>query len=139
MSSDSETEQQQADRSVENVSDTEEREQVDQSIVVVSDADSDSGSASEQENNDHFQIMPDLNSKRSVTRAQSKKLQAQQMASSQAPEVMAASQPQLFPNDSQTAPASSQSFNLGAAAASQVVGGRFGGRPRQKKRRKSGF
>lgn len=65
--------------------------------------------------------------------------QAQQMASSQAPEIMAASQPNIFAQESQPAPASSQPSLPRAAAASQVVPGRFGGRPPPKKKRKSGF
>lgn len=68
--------------------------------------------------------------------------QAQQMASSQAPEIMAASQPNVFTTESQSAaPASSQPSlpRAAAAAASQVVPGRFGGRPPPKKKRKSGF
>ena len=74
--------------------------------------------------------------------------QAQQMASSQAPEIMAASQPNLYASrpgqathESQpAAPASSQPSIPRAAAASQVVPGRFGGRGAPaKKKRKSGF
>ncbi|KXT01531.1 hypothetical protein AC578_4543 [Pseudocercospora eumusae] len=70
--------------------------------------------------------------------------QAQQLASSQAPEILSASQPVAFKVESQPAHAagSSQSQGLGLSAsniASQVVPGRFGGRPPPKKKRKSGF
>lgn len=69
--------------------------------------------------------------------------QASQMTSSQATEIMNASQPPAFKVESQPSgmPASSQSQgpSTGAVAASQVVPGRFGGRPPPKKRRKQGF
>lgn len=65
--------------------------------------------------------------------------QAQQLASSQAPEVLAASQPNLFAVESQPTPASRPPSVPHANAASQVVPGRFGGRPPPKKKRKSGF
>lgn len=70
--------------------------------------------------------------------------QAAQMASSQAPEIaISASQPQQMPMKIEGQPAgvarSSQSQGLGAMpSASQVVPGRFGGRP-PKKKRKQGF
>lgn len=72
--------------------------------------------------------------------------QAQQLASSQAPEIFSASQPMGLRIESQPSgmPASSQmaGFGTGAAAASQVEAGRFGGRPAVaagKKRRRQGF
>ncbi|KAF2173336.1 hypothetical protein M409DRAFT_17276 [Zasmidium cellare ATCC 36951] len=69
--------------------------------------------------------------------------QASQMTSSQATEIMSASQPAVLKVESQPSgiPASSQSQgpSIGPAAASQVVPGRFGGRPPPKKRRKQGF
>ncbi|KAK4507328.1 hypothetical protein PRZ48_001063 [Zasmidium cellare] len=67
--------------------------------------------------------------------------QASQMTSSQATEIMSASQPPVLKFESQPAgmPASSQSQGPGPVAASQVVPGRFGGRPPPKKRRKQGF
>lgn len=65
--------------------------------------------------------------------------QAQQLASSQAPEVLAASQPNFFAVENQPTPASLQSSVPHANAVSQVVPGRFGGRPPPKKKRKSGF
>ncbi|KAM3419230.1 hypothetical protein BST61_g5170 [Cercospora zeina] len=64
--------------------------------------------------------------------------QAQQMASSQAPEILTASQPVAVARDSQPSIASSQPTAARIAVASQVVPGRFGGRP-VKKKRKSGF
>ncbi|EME89210.1 uncharacterized protein MYCFIDRAFT_76564 [Pseudocercospora fijiensis CIRAD86] len=71
--------------------------------------------------------------------------QAHQLASSQAPEILSASQP-IAPIKAESQPShitgSSQSQNFGASAsniASQVVPGRFGGRPPPKKKRKSGF
>ncbi|KAF2207486.1 hypothetical protein CERZMDRAFT_102383 [Cercospora zeae-maydis SCOH1-5] len=64
--------------------------------------------------------------------------QAQQMASSQAPEILTASQPAVVARDSQPSITSSQPTAARIAAASQVVPGRFGGRP-VKKKRKSGF
>lgn len=72
--------------------------------------------------------------------------QALQIASSQAPEIFSASQPAGRRIESQPSgkPASSQFTGLGtgAAAASQVEAGRFGGRPAAptgKKRRRQGF
>lgn len=72
--------------------------------------------------------------------------QAQQVASSQAPEIFSASQPMGLRMESQPGgvAASSQFMgpSLGAAAASQVEAGRFGGRPAAatgKKRRRQGF
>ena len=73
--------------------------------------------------------------------------QAAQMASSQAPEIaISASQPQVGrvgKMESQpvgvTASSQSQGLGFGAPSASQVVPGRFGGRPPAKKKRKQGF
>ncbi|GIZ40020.1 hypothetical protein CKM354_000337600 [Cercospora kikuchii] len=64
--------------------------------------------------------------------------QAQQMASSQAPEILTASQPAAMVSESQPIVMSSQPSAPRVAVASQVVPGRFGGRP-AKKKRKSGF
>ncbi|KAK5160136.1 hypothetical protein LTS14_002243 [Recurvomyces mirabilis] len=68
--------------------------------------------------------------------------QAQQFASSQAPEIFSASQPQQVQRKVESQPtgaaASSQSVGFGRMPASQVVPGRFGGRP-PKKKRKQGF
>ena len=69
--------------------------------------------------------------------------QAAQLASSQALQIMSASQPQqVVKTESQpgagNSQTQSQSQGLGAAPASQVVPGRFGGRP-PKKKRKQGF
>ncbi|CAK1355265.1 hypothetical protein CB0940_00992 [Cercospora beticola] len=64
--------------------------------------------------------------------------QAQQMASSQAPEILTASQPAAMVTESQPMVMSSQPSAPRVAVASQVVPGRFGGRP-AKKKRKSGF
>lgn len=69
--------------------------------------------------------------------------QASRLTSSQATEVMSASQPAALQVESQPSdmPASSQSQgpSRSAVAASQVVPGRFGGRPPPRKRRKQGF
>lgn len=76
--------------------------------------------------------------------------QRQRMLSSQAPEIVSASQPTeqkqgLRRAESQVsagvgaAVGSSQSYGLGQMAASQVVPGRHGGRPPPRKKRKSGF
>lgn len=73
--------------------------------------------------------------------------QRQQMLSSQAPEIVSASQPAQRPGprkvESQAsagaAAGSSQSYGASQMAASQVVPGRHGGRPLAKKKRKSGF
>ncbi|KAK4560534.1 hypothetical protein LTR86_005731 [Recurvomyces mirabilis] len=68
--------------------------------------------------------------------------QAQQFASSQAPEIFSASQPQQVQRKVESqqtgAASSSQSAGFGGMPASQVVPGRFGGRP-PKKKRKQGF
>ncbi|KAI5370133.1 putative RNA polymerase I-specific transcription initiation factor RRN6 [Septoria linicola] len=64
--------------------------------------------------------------------------QAQQMASSQAPEIMTASQPVPARIESQPVAASSQLSLPRTVATSQVTPGRYGGRP-PKKKRKSGF
>ncbi|KAK5679179.1 hypothetical protein LTS10_008840 [Elasticomyces elasticus] len=68
--------------------------------------------------------------------------EAARVASSQALEIVSASQPQHVPRvESQPTGVvdSSQSQGLGVGAASQVVPGRFGGRPPPKKKRKQGF
>ncbi|KAK5734865.1 hypothetical protein LTR17_008637 [Elasticomyces elasticus] len=68
--------------------------------------------------------------------------EAARVATSQALEIVSASQPQHVPRvESQPTGAvdSSQSQGLGIGAASQVVPGRFGGRPPPKKKRKQGF
>lgn len=69
--------------------------------------------------------------------------QASRMTSSQATEIMSASQPAALKVESQPSevPASSQSQgpSRSAVAASQVMPGRFGGRPPPRKRRKQGF
>lgn len=69
--------------------------------------------------------------------------QAAQLASSQAPEIVSASQPLQVPvGKTESQPygvaGSSQSLGLSQLPASQVVPGRFGGRP-AKKKRKQGF
>lgn len=68
---------------------------------------------------------------------------ASRLTSSQATEIMSASQPSALKVESQPSemPASSQSQGLSrsAVAASQVMPGRFGGRPPPRKRRKQGF
>ena len=68
--------------------------------------------------------------------------QAQQLASSQVPVVLSNSQPALIQpaRQSQGAiPGSSQSVDPNRLVASQVLQGRYGGRPPPKKKRKSGF
>ncbi|KAK5749790.1 hypothetical protein LTS12_020150 [Elasticomyces elasticus] len=68
--------------------------------------------------------------------------EAARVATSQALEIVSASQPQHVPrveNQPTGAVDSSQSQGLGLGAASQVVPGRFGGRPPPKKKRKQGF
>lgn len=80
-------------------------------------------------------------------RREAEESQRQQMLSSQAPEVVSASQPaqrqELRRVESQAsagaAIGSSQSHGLSQMVASQVVPGRHGGRPPPKKKRKSGF
>lgn len=80
-------------------------------------------------------------------RREAEESQRQQMLSSQAPEIVSASQPTQRPGarkvDSQAsvgaAVGSSQSYGVSQMAASQVVPGRHGGRPPAKKKRKSGF
>ncbi|KAK4902158.1 hypothetical protein LTR27_001060 [Elasticomyces elasticus] len=68
--------------------------------------------------------------------------EAARVATSQALEIVSASQPQHVPRvESQPTGAvdGSQSQGLGIGAASQVMPGRFGGRPPPKKKRKQGF
>lgn len=68
--------------------------------------------------------------------------QAAQLASSQAPEIISASQPQHISNaesQPQGAAGSSQNYGFGMPSTSQVVPGRFGGRPPARKKRKQGF
>jgi RNA polymerase I-specific transcription initiation factor RRN6 len=68
--------------------------------------------------------------------------QAQQLASSQAPAILTASQPErasTMGSARNLVIGSSQSNGMGVAAASQVMPGRFGGKPPPRKKRKSGF
>jgi RNA polymerase I-specific transcription initiation factor RRN6 len=71
--------------------------------------------------------------------------EARQLASSQAPEIFSASQPMALQVESQPSAAVAESSQMSrfaggmGVANSQVVAGRYGGRPPAKKKRKQGF